>query len=337
MRFWLLITGIILLALMGCAKASSPYDSSVMELVKTVPTVGNPLDIDVSSSKIYVAEDLAGVAIVDRDSLYVKWYTQVVGLEGTVRNLFKIKNISAVESEHKLFINETNQADEIQIIDTSHPDTLIINSSITGGTNSIVDMNFFPTNDTNNQFSILGAFVTGFEFKLGGYLREFDTWYGFTQQLILPTFLGGFDLTDQYIFLAAKQRGLIIVDRASGAVISELDLPGEANKIRVQGDYAYIVCRQAGLQVVKISDVVHPSLVYSYDTSGYAYSISVNAHYALVGSGGGGVYLFDITNPLKIKLLENNTSCGYVNDVFISDNQAIVAGRDQGILIYQLP
>lgn len=337
MRFLLVIIGIIVLLLAGCAKANNPSDGSVMELITDVPTVGDAVDIDVSPTKIYVAEDLAGVSIIDRTSYQRSWYTQVKGIEGSIRNLFKIKNIAAVESEHKLFVNETNQADEIQIIDTSIQDTLIINSSITGGTNSILDLHFWATNDTTNQFSIEGALVTGFEFKLGGYSREFETWFGFTQQLVLPTFLGGFDINDQYIFLAAKQRGLMILDRASGVILSEFDLPGEANKIAIHGNYAYIACRQEGLQVVNITDVHHPILVFSFDTSGYANSISVNDHYALVGSGGGGAYLFDIYNPQHIRLLENNTSAGYVNDVAIEGINAILATRDRGVLIYRLP
>jgi hypothetical protein len=337
MRFLLIILGIMVLILTGCAKANSPADTSVMELIRTVPTVGDAIDIDVSPTNIYVAEDLAGVSIIDRTSFQRKWYTEVVGMEGSIRNLFKIKNITAVESEHKLFLNETNQADEIQIIDTATPDTLVIKGTIVGGTSGISDLQFYATNDMSNQFSIEGAFVTGFEFKLGGYSREFDTWYGFTQQLILPTFLGGFDLTDQYIFLAAKQRGLIILNRSSGAMISELDLPGEANKIKVHGNYAYIACRQEGLQVVNISDVQNPALVYSFDTTGYANSVSVNEHYALVGSGGGGAYLFNIMNPQRIRLLENKTTAGYVNDVAIDGTDAILATRDQGVLIYRLP
>jgi hypothetical protein len=339
MRFLLVFLGILVLLLVGCAKANNPADTSVMEFVQAFPMVGNALEIDVTPSKIYVAEDLAGFAIIDRDSSYVQWYTEVAGNEGSTELLYKIKNISAVESENRIFVNETILADQIQIIDTTNPDSLIIKSTILGGTSGITDLKFWATNDTTNQFSIVGAFVNGTVYNFGGYLRPSlgDTWLGFTQTIILPSYAGGFALTDQNIYIAAKQRGLLIYNRSNSTLISELDLPGEANKIVVQGNYAYVACRQEGLQVVDISDVAHPRLVYSYDTTGYAYSVSVNSHYALVGSGGGGAYLFDISNPEKISLLENVTSAGYVNYVVIDGNEAILATRDQGILIYRLP
>ncbi len=338
MRFLIVILGVMLIILAGCAKANNPADTSVMELMGSIPTVGNPLNIDVSPTKIYVAEDLAGVSIINRSNFQRTWYTQVIGRDGTIRDLYRIKNISAVDNEHLLFVNEVDQADEIQIINTlEHPDTLTIIDTAIGGTGGITDMKFAAITDTTSLYSIEGTIVNGKEFQWGGYSRELDAWYGFTQNIALPTFLGGFALTNQYIYLAAKQRGLMILDRTSGAIVSEFDLPGEANKIAIQGNYAYVACRQEGLQVIDITNINNPIKVYSFDTTGYASSISVNDHYALVGSGGGGYYLFDILNPHKIRLLENNVSIGYVNDVVIDGSDAIVATRDQGILVYRLP
>jgi hypothetical protein len=314
-----------------------------MELVKAIPTVGNAVDIEVSTDRIYVAEDLAGVSIINRHSYQRFWYNFVTSSEGDTVNLTNINHIGVVESEKKMFINEVKGADQIEVIDidsllagVNNPPLRIINT-ILGGTGHIMDIHFYPSNDPLDTNSLYGYFVNDNYYRFGNFIRASNTWEQFIIDKTIPSMLSGVALTDQNVFLAALQQGLIILDRQTAAIVNNFDLPGAAAKITISGNYAFVACKQAGLQIVDISNPLAPTLVGSFPTSSFATTVDVEGKYCMIGTGSGGVYLFNVSNPAKARLLEHNTDTGYVYDVKINNQQAIIGTRDKGVLIYNLP
>lgn len=331
---------IIMIAIFGCAQKSSEWtEEHILQLTAAVPVVGNPLDLAIAGTNVYLTEDQGGLSIINLNDYSRKWITSFVSSDGDTIQLVKIRRVSVDLSINRLFINETDGSDEIRVIDISNPDSMLIVDRITGATQDIGDMKFQAITDTGSQFIYEGFFCAGRNVnygKYGAHISGLPPYFAITLPVNTPATSKGAFLSNQYIYAAAEQRGLLIYSRTGGTLVGELDLPGEAQKVKVVGNYAYLPCRQDGLQIVNISNPASPVKVSSYDTSGYATNVDIWNNYAVVSSGGGGVYLFDITNPANPVLKDNITDCGYTNNVRFYDGKVLVASRDYGLLVYNI-
>lgn len=340
-RFIVLIITVI--ALVGCAQKSSEWsEQHILQLEATIPTVGNPLDLDSDDERIYVAEDQAGISVINLSNYNKTWLTSVSTGDTMTMQLRRIRRASHINSLNLLFLSETFGSDNIVVIDTSDPDSLVLSDVITGGTSDIRDMKFFAPQE-GSSYVYEGIFVTGQYIK-----------HGYSSEIIpgLPPIFSpvtidaaatsypinplGAVMTNDYIYVAADQLGLVIYDRATGNPMGKADLPGYAQKVIVVGNYAYLACRHEGLQIVDVSNPAAPVRVGGYDTTGYATNIDVWNNYVVVSSGGGGIYLFDITSPANPVLKDNITSCGYTNNVKFHNDKVLVASRDLGLLVYDI-
>lgn len=333
------------LVIMGCAKASDPTDSakSVLNEVVRIPLNGDANAIDYSTSYIAVAEYDAGLSLINRSTFERTWYTEIVGMEGSIFTLGRNRRINLVEELGFLLLTEENEADSYRIVDINKIDTLQIVGSVTGGTFGIRQIELYPYDDPDaNEFlhyTAKGFFVNGKD------ITEI-AWESNSQSMLTtgldnvwgyPARVYGAKQTVNYMFAAAGQRGVFVSDNTNFNILTEFDTPGEALRIEVQGNYAFVACRQSGLVVYDVTDIYNPVEVYSFDTSGYAQNIAVNNNYLALASGGGNLYVFDISDPTNIRFLERETSTGYTNDVKIDNNNRIyVATRDQGIVIFDI-
>jgi hypothetical protein len=76
---------------------------------------------------------------------------------------------------------------------------------------------------------------------------------------------------------------LDISDPTSPSLAGSCSASGNAfAEVAFSGDYAYVACREYGLQVIDISDPTNPSLAGSCDTPGSAYGVAVAGDYAYV-------------------------------------------------------
>jgi len=331
---------IVLVILLSCAKKSTEYTvKHILEQEAAVQIVGNPLDLDIGDNRVYVAEDQGGLSIINLSNYNKQWINSFVSADSDVVSLIKIRKVSVISSLNRLFINETEGSDLIRIIDTTIPDSTKIIDNITGATQDIKDMRFQAITEAGSQFSFEGYFCAGRSVSYGKYgthITGLPPFFTITRTYNSPASANGAFFTGQHVYVAAEQRGLVIFNRNDGSVLSSLDLPGEAQKVKVVGSYAYVPCRQDGLQIVNISNPAAPFKAGSVDTSGYATNVDVWNNYAVVSSGGGGIYLFDVTNPANPVLKDNITDCGYVNNVRFNNGKVLVASRDKGLLIYNI-
>ncbi len=333
------------LVIMGCAKASDPTEASesVLSEVIRIPLNGDAIGIDYSDSYIAVAEYDAQMSIIDRNTFERTWYTEIVGLEGSVYELGRNRRINLVEELDFLLVTEEKEADSYKILDITRIDTLQILGSVTGGTFSIRQIELFPYDDPDaneyQNYTARGFFVNGNKVTEVAWDDFSKTMSALGDDFVwnYPVSIYGAEQTENYMFAAASQRGVFISDRFNYNILTEFDTPGEALRIEVRGNYAYVACRQAGLYVYDISDIYNPVEVYNYDTTGYAQNLDVNDGYAVVASGGGNLYVFDITDPTNIRFVERETSTGYTNNVRIDNNNRVyVATRDEGIVIFDI-
>lgn len=333
------------LLVIGCAKASDPTDTpeGVLKEVTRIPLNGDAIGIDYSDSYIAVAEYDAGLSIINRNTFERSWHTQIVGQENSVINLGRNRRINLVEDLGYLLFTEEQEADSYRIVDINKIDTLKIISSVTGGTYAIRQIELFPYDDPNaNEFenyTAKGYFVNGYDITEVGWNSVVNqiTTLGTDYVYSYPARTYGAKQTENYMFAACGQRGVFISDLSTHTILAEFDTPGEALRIEVQGNYAYVATRQTGLYVYDVSDINNPIEVYSYDTTGYAQNLDVNSNYCVLASGGGNLYLFDISDPSNIRFIERESSTGYTNNVKIDDNNRVyVATRDEGVVIFDI-
>jgi hypothetical protein len=331
------------LVIAGCAKASDPTDSSdsVLTEVTSIPLNGNAYTIDYSDSYIAVAEYDSQMSIIDRNTFERTWFTEIVGVEGSVYKLGRNRRINLVEELNYLLVTEEKEADSYKILDITSIDTLQILGSVTGGTYNIQQIEIYPYDDPEptdyTNYSARGFFIAGSSIQDVGWNLVSQSMVALGNDYVwnYPINIYGAEQTDDYMFAAAGQRGIFISDNHNYNIITEFDTPGQALKIEIRGNYAYIACRQAGLYVYDISDINNPVEVYNYDTTGYAQNLDVNDNYIVLASGGGNLYVFNNTDPTNISFVERETSTGYTNDVKIDNNNRIyVATRDNGLMIF---
>jgi hypothetical protein len=132
--------------------------------------------------------------------------------------------------------------------------------------------------------------------------------------------LGGLALSGRYAYVAANGLGNVsrllqvidVSDPARPKSVSETDTFGSPNPVdlapralcvAVSGQYAYVTCMGAGLQVIDISDPASPQLLGVNDTMGTTVDVALSGNYAYLAEGYAGLRVIDISNaaaPRKV-------------------------------------
>lgn len=334
-RFWIPALLIVIIAIGGCAKRNTAYqEEEWLTLERRIPVVGDPLDFCIDDDFIYVAQDQGGISTISRSNYQHEWYTRIHALDGSAYTLQKIRKIDVVGSQKRLFLNEIGDTDRFIIMDTTNPDTLVWVGNKIGNTQGIQDLDFNEISTPGTGYTIEGGYCAGGVMYYTRYNDEF--WFVNEYSISPPATASGFFLTNNHIYIAAQQRGLVIYNRATQQMLSELAVPGSALKVKVRNNIAYIASRQGGLSVVDVTVPTAPVLLASFPTSNFTTAVDVSGTKAAISAGSGGVYLYDVSNPNQPRLLQRITSCGYANTVKFMGDKLVVAGRDQGILVYKI-
>lgn len=115
----------------------------------------------------------------------------------------------------------------------------------------------------------------------------------------------------------------------AAAEVAHLPLPGYTHDVDIEGNYAYVACGPAGLQIVDISNQTNPVLHSSLIVQGTAVSVAVAGEYAYIGSESSGLQLVDVSdpsNPLWIGIVETPYDPRrYTQDILLSGAYAYVS------------
>jgi DNA-binding beta-propeller fold protein YncE len=111
----------------------------------------------------------------------------------------------------------------------------------------------------------------------------------------------------------------------SPTALGSVAIPGFANEVAVNGNYAYVAAGSAGLQVVNVTNRSAPAIVASLALAGNANSVRVAGNLAFVAAGTAGLEVIDITNPLSPALRATLNTSGTALDVTVQGNLAYVA------------
>jgi|GEM_PF-5486262 len=135
----------------------------------------------------------------------------------------------------------------------------------------------------------------------------------------------GMALKEPWLFLAAGQAGLWVVDARAPAVRAKLALPGSARAVILSGDLAFVAASHAGVCVVDIADPLRPRLRAQISLPGYAWDADVQGQKLFVAAGHEGLLIVDVSRPDQPVLLGSLGLPGVAYSVSVWGEYAFVA------------
>lgn len=116
-----------------------------------------------------------------------------------------------------------------------------------------------------------------------------------------------------------------VVSTFAPTALSYISVPGFANGVDVNGDYAYVAAGGAGLQVVSVADRTNPSIVGSLSLAGNTNDVRLLGNLAYIAGGSAGLQVVDITTPASPVLRGTLPTSGTVLDVAVRGTTAYIA------------
>ncbi len=124
-----------------------------------------------------------------------------------------------------------------------------------------------------------------------------------------------------------------IIKTFSPTPLSFVPIPGFANNVKVNGNFAYVAAGSAGLQVVDVTDRTAPHIIASLATPGNANDLRVIGSKVYLAAGSAGLLIIDVSNPLSPTLLGSLATPDTAWDVAVSGNLAFIAAGSSGVQI----
>jgi hypothetical protein len=364
----LFVIGVILLA--GCAKAGDPVkidipdvENEILIYEDNVPINGYAKDIQAHTDFIVVAEDEGGVSAIDANTHQRYWYTQYTDhSNGSIVQLVKNTSVAYDDENHYLVFNESDEADQIIVMDITYPDDPSTVTVLTGNMSGVRELKVKKLNETiPDLFSVA---IMQYQIVSDTYLRRgrlghpdvpngedhvtnLGFYDGVNGQFNLENPLEGFDEDDNFYFIASGQRGIKVLAKADSmniTVHTEFDVSGEALKLSIVDNYLYVACRQEGLKVFQLENGIPVSTepIYTKSVSGIAVDVaydrdaSGNPTYLALACSSGGVYLFDIHDPANPEYLEKDSKHQtHALSVSMANGKVYVGARDK-VVIYNI-
>lgn len=125
----------------------------------------------------------------------------------------------------------------------------------------------------------------------------------------------------------------VTVQTFAPTALSFVSIPGFANSVDVNGDFAYVAAGSAGLQIVDVTDHSHPRIVASQALPGNANDIIVVGDIAYVAAGSAGLQILDVGDPLHPILVGAVDTSGDAWDVGVQGTLAFVADGSAGLQV----
>jgi hypothetical protein len=143
-----------------------------------------------------------------------------------------------------------------------------------------------------------------------------------------PSGIGGIVVSGQYAYMAGGTELLVVsvADPANPAIVATCDTSGTAvSNVAVNGDYAYVIDYNQGLEVISVADPLHPVEVGHCDLTG-ASCVAVSGSYVCAaGQFGLGLSVISVADPANpVKVGSCDMPPGSVNDLDMDGDMAYV-------------
>lgn len=116
-------------------------------------------------------------------------------------------------------------------------------------------------------------------------------------------------------------------------LLGTVDTPGEAMRLVVAGEHAYVADGLAGLTVIDIIEPDAPRIVGQFDTPGIAQDLVVVGSLAYVVERYSGLQVIDIADPEHPQLVGSLATPGEFSGVAVDGPRAFIAAGSRGLLV----
>jgi len=148
----------------------------------------------------------------------------------------------------------------------------------------------------------------------------------------------GLTIQGSHAFIGTKDRLRIvdIIDKANPSEIGGLDTLPYIYDIAIDGNFAYLSCEADGLEIIDISVISNPVLVYDLNIEENAYAITLLGNYAVIGHSSG-MTTVDISNPnMPFIVYDYNMFDNGISKFEKYDDLLFAATFDFGIHVYNI-
>jgi hypothetical protein len=147
------------------------------------------------------------------------------------------------------------------------------------------------------------------------------------------SFVAGFDISGNYAYVIFKNN-LKVLDISSPEspvmLAGSLGLTGNANKIRIEGNHAFIASGSAGVHIININNPAQPVLIQTIKVSNranYASDIAVQGSNLFVADSEIGLVIWDMTNISSPSMI-GSFSLGSFGRIVMTGNFAYLSQYD---------
>jgi len=157
--------------------------------------------------------------------------------------------------------------------------------------------------------------------------------------------IAGFGIDDGRVFagqdgqatITASNHGFsataqVKIETFAPRALSFVHIPGFANSVAVAGNYAFVASGVTGLQVVDVTDLMHPFVAGAVDTPGNANDVRVVSNFAYFADGPQGLQVVDVSTPQAPRIVGHALTVGAATAVAVAGGIAYVAD-EQGLSI----
>ena len=291
-------------------------------LLSSFDTWGFAIDVELSGSKLYVADWITFQSFNFNDPTNPV-FLDAIGLPGKVGGM-------AIGIDHAYVACDSAG---LQVVDLFNPATLSVGGSIA-----------LPGNATDVVVAGSHAFVaTG---RLGPLpdIEVIDI-SDPTHPLQVASIDAGTDddraerlATDgSFLYVVGEDLSIIDIRVPTAPVqIAVSQWPIDAEDVVVEGNYVYVADFIAGIQVFNVSDPFQPQLVGANDALNPSRGVAVAGNLAFVSLLGGGLQIFDRTNPESPPVIGQVTTGFGMVAIARENDVAIVSAGEAGILTVDL-
>ncbi len=149
----------------------------------------------------------------------------------------------------------------------------------------------------------------------------------------------GSSYSDGYLYVAAHDLGVLVYQiAANGTPLYSTTIAdvGNAWKVEVEGDLAYVVDNDFGIHVVSVADPESPSKLGSYRTTGQPRDVVPAEGNLYVALGGFGIDVFDASEEGELELTGHLETRGSAQSVD-ADNGVLAVAAWSHVALYELP
>ena len=324
--------------------------------IGSVETPGNALWVRVSGSYAYVADDTAGLQIIDvsnpRNPQWVAW----IETPGNAKSVYVSGSFAYVADYFGgLQVIDTNLKSIVASLRFSGPaeDVYVAGqyAYVANGYQGLRVINIAaPSAPTLVSRSGTTHYSTGV-FVLGTYAYVTEGTGGFrivdisnpavpaeVSSIAVPGYTKSVYVSGSYAYVTDDSQGLQIIDVTdpkSPRIVSSVTLYGAGQAVWGSGPLIFVATDISGLSVIDVKDPAHPVLIDAVATYGNAKGIEVNGYIAYVAVDQHGLTLIDIRKYLS-RIVGSLDTPGTALDIQVSGSYAFLADGLSGLEIINI-